>query len=194
MNSHDAHNNPSFSLKNRLARVLWNAVDVLLVRYSPRPFHAWRIFWLRIFGAKVGKKVHYYPRVSTWAPWNIELHDCCAIANNVRLYSQGKITVGRRAVVSQGSHLCAGTHDYSDPGFPLLTRPIHIGDYAWIAAEVFIHPGVRIGEGAVVGARSVVGQDMTAWYICSGFPCKQIKPRIPESEIESFRNSLNPNA
>jgi putative colanic acid biosynthesis acetyltransferase WcaF len=96
----------------------------------------------------------------------------------VVLYSQGKITLGRRAVVSQGSHLCTGTHDYEQDGFPLVTKPIRVGDHAWIAAEVFVHPGVEIGEGAVVGARSVVVRDLPEWMVCSGNPCEPLKPRV----------------
>ncbi len=89
-----------------------------MFRYSPRQFHLWRSFLLRLFGASIGEKVHVYPRVKVWAPWNIRLGDECGIGNGAILYSQGTITIGRRAVISQGAHLCAGTHDYNLPGFP----------------------------------------------------------------------------
>jgi len=87
------------------------------------------------------------------------------------------ILIGQRAVISQGAHLCAGTHDFEAPGFPLLTKPITVGDHAWLAAEVFVHPGVTIGEGCVVGARSVVTKDLPAWTVCSGFPAKPLRER-----------------
>lgn len=132
---------------------------------------------MRCFGAKVGRGVHVYPKVKIWAPWNLELLDECGIANGVILYSQGKIKIGERTVISQGSHLCAGTHDYSLPGFPVIAMPINIGDNAWVAAEAFIHPGVTIGEGCIVGARSVVNEDMPQWMICAGHPCKPVKKR-----------------
>lgn len=169
---------PSFSLRNRLGRVVWNIVAILLFRYSPNPLHSWRSFLLRCFGAKVGKGVHVYPGVKIWAPWNLELDDECGIGSGALLYSQAKIRVGKRAIVSQGTYLCTGTHDYSKAGFPLVTMPIFIGDQAWIAAEVFIHPGVCIGEGCVVGARSVVTKNMPAWTVCAGHPCKPLKERV----------------
>ncbi|HLW33127.1 MAG TPA: putative colanic acid biosynthesis acetyltransferase [Aequorivita sp.] len=122
-----------------------------------------------------------------WAPWNLELKDFCGVGNGAILYSQGKISIGIKAVVSQGAHICAGTHDYTLPGFPLITEPIVIDDYAWIAAEAFLHPGVIIGEGAVIGARSVVVKNMPAWTVCAGFPCKPIRERIPSTEIENFK-------
>ncbi|MBO0357508.1 putative colanic acid biosynthesis acetyltransferase [Hymenobacter sp. BT186] len=173
----NTHTGPSFSLSNRLGRVAWQLCSFLLFRYSPRPLHKWRAFLLQCFGAKVGRGVHVYPGVKIWAPWNLELADECGIASGAILYSQGKIIVGQRAVISQGAHLVTGTHDYSHPGFPLITKPIHIGSQTWIAAEVFIHPGVTINDGCVVGARSVVTKDMPSWTVCAGFPCKPIKPR-----------------
>lgn len=178
MHNQDTYTGPSFTLRNRIARVIWGITALLLFRYSPKPLHSWRSFLLRCFGAKVGNGVHVYPGVKIWAPWNLELDDECGIANGAILYSQGKITIGKRAVVSQGSHLCAGTHDYTLPGFPLITRPIFISDHAWVAAESFIHPGVTIGEGCVVGARSVVTKNMPAWMVCAGHPCKPLKERI----------------
>jgi putative colanic acid biosynthesis acetyltransferase WcaF len=114
-----------------------------------------------------------YPGAKIWAPWNLVLADECGIASGAILYCQGKITVGRRAVISQGAHLVAGTHDYTKLGFPLITKPICIGDNVWIAAEAFVHPGVS----SVIGARSVVTQDMPAWMICAGHPCVALKPR-----------------
>ncbi|MCA1763924.1 MAG: putative colanic acid biosynthesis acetyltransferase [Flavobacteriales bacterium] len=189
MHNENTHTGPSFSLKNRLGRLIWNIFYIVGFRYSPRPFHGWRAQMLRTFGADVGKGVHIYPGAKIWAPWNLKLGDRCGIADGTILYSQGLITVGKNAVVSQGAHICAGTHDYTVPGFPLQTAPIRIEDYAWIAAEVFVHPGVTISEGAVIGARSVVNSDMPAWMVCAGFPCKPIKPRIAESEIENFKAS-----
>lgn len=181
MYNQDTHVGPSFSLRNRLGRVLWGIVSLLLFRYSPKPLHGLRAVLLRLFGAKVGKGVHVYPKAKIWAPWNLELGDECGIANGVMLYAQGKITIGKRAVVSQGTHLCTGTHDYTKPGFPLITMPIQIGDYVWIAAEVFIHPGISIGDGCVIGARSVVTKDMPGWMLCTGHPCVPIKKRSYDS-------------
>lgn len=187
----DTHTGPSFSLKNRIARLIWNFISAIFFRFSPNPLHGFRCFLLRLFGAKVGKSVHVYPGVKVWAPWNVVLSDECGIANGVILYSQGKITIGRRAVVSQGAHLCAGTHDYNDPGFRVITMPIVIGDQAWVAAEAFIHPGIEIGEGCVIGARSVVTKNMPAWMICAGHPCKPIKERefINNSQISASKDS-----
>lgn len=177
MHNQDTSSGPSFSLKNRMARVVWQFVWNLLFRYSPKPLHGWRSFLLRCFGAKVGKGTHVYPGVKIWAPWNLILMDKCGIASGANLYSQGIISIGKRSVISQGVYLCAGTHDYTKKEFPLITKPINIGNYAWVAAEAFVHPGVSIGDGCVIGARSVVTKSMPAWKVCAGHPCKSIKDR-----------------
>ncbi len=177
MVNQDTFTGPSFSLKNRLGRLVWGIVAALFFRLSPRPFHAWRSFLLRCFGAKVGRGVHVYPGVKIWAPWNLDLGDECGVADGAILYSLARISLGYRTVISQGTHLCAGTHDYTRPGSPLVAYPIQIGDLAWVAAEAFVHPGVTVGEGCVVGARSVVTRDMPAWMVCAGHPCKPLKER-----------------
>jgi putative colanic acid biosynthesis acetyltransferase WcaF len=168
---------PSFSLKNRLARMLWQPLWLLLFRLSPRPFHGWRSLILRCFGAKIGRHVHVYPGVKIWAPWNLTLNDGVGIGDGTNLYSQDAIIVGENAVISQGCHLCTGTHDYNDRGMALVTRPIKIGKESWLAAECFVHPGVIVGDGAVIGARSVVTNNLPPWTICAGHPCIAIKPR-----------------
>jgi putative colanic acid biosynthesis acetyltransferase WcaF len=178
MHNTDTYTGASFSLSNRIARVIWSAVYLVFFRLSPKPLHAWRSFLLRLFGAKVGKGVHVYPGVKVWAPWNLELLDECGVGSGANLYSQGVIKIGRRAIISQGAYICTGTHDYTKRGHPLVTAPITIGDNAWIAAEAFVHPGVTIGEGAVIGARSVVTKDMPAWMVCAGHPCKVLRERV----------------
>lgn len=178
MHNQNTYTGASFSYGNRLRRLLWNMIYILFFRFSPRPFHIWRSFLLRLFGASIGKGVHVYPKVIIWAPWNLDIEDEVGIANGATLYSQGKIYIGYRAIISQGSYICTGTHDYTLKGNPLVTAPVFLKALSWVAAESFIHPGITIGEGCVIGARSVVTKDMPDWTVCAGHPCKPIKPRI----------------
>ena len=183
MQNQDTFTGPSFPLRDRLARAVWNLFRVLLFRFSPVFCHGWRRFVLRSFGAYIGRGVHIYPAVKIWAPWNLEIGDESGIGNGAILYSQGLIRIGKRVVISQGAHLCTGTHDYDQSGNPLRTHPIEVGDHAWVAAEAFIHPGVRIGTGTIIGARAVVVKDMPDWTICAGHPCSPLKPRKPFDDI-----------
>lgn len=156
---------------------MWGLVWLLAYRPSPRSFHGWRRFLLRLFGAKVGKGAHPYPSAKIWAPWNLEMGDHSCLASDVDCYSVDKIVLGAHATVSQYSYLCAAGHDYRDSSMPLTTGPIIIGERAWIAADVFVGPGVTVGEGAVIGARSSLFTDIKPWIVAAGNPARTIKKR-----------------
>ena len=99
------------------------------------------------------------------------------IGRHVVIYNLGRVALEYGANISQNTHVCAGTHDFNQWSMPLLTPPITIGRNAWVSADVFIGPGVTIGELCVIGARSVVMKDMPPSMICVGHPCHPIKPR-----------------
>lgn len=172
------------SIANKLARGLWQLIWLLLYRPTPRPFHAWRCFFLRLFGAKLGRAVHPYPSARIWAPWNLEMGDHACLSEGVDCYSVAKITIGAHTTVSQYSFLCTASHDHSKAAMPLVAAPITIGERVWITADVFVGPGVTIGEGAVVTARSSVFNDLPAWMVASGAPAVPRKPRVFEGRIQ----------
>ncbi|PTQ89771.1 putative colanic acid biosynthesis acetyltransferase [Agitococcus lubricus] len=162
----------------KIKRAIWNIVWLIAFRPTPRwAFHAWRRTLLRLFGAKIGKGSKISPSCFVWAPWNLEMGDYSALGDNVDCYTMNKIIIGSKVAVSQRSFLCTGSHAIDTLLRPLITSPIVIHNHAWIAAECFIHPGVTIGEGTVVGARSVVVKDLPSWMICTGHPCKPLKTR-----------------
>lgn len=165
------------SFAHRAMRVLWGLVWLIAYRPSPRLLHGWRRFLLRLFGAKIGKGAHPYPSAKIWAPWNLEMGDHSCLASDVDCYSVDRIVLGARATVSQYSYLCTAGHDYRGPGMPLTTAPITIGEGAWIAADVFVGPGVTVGEGAVIGARSSLFRDIDPWTVAVGNPARPIKKR-----------------
>ncbi len=139
----------------------------------------WRRCLLRLFGAQVDRHVHVYPTVRVTIPWNLALEESCAIGDRAILYALGPIRIGARATVSQGAHLCAGTHDIKDPSRPLLKPPISIGNNAWVCADAFIGPGVVVGDGAIVGARAVAMKDVPANCIIAGNPARQVRSTEP---------------
>lgn len=162
------------SRSERALRLVWGAVWCCLFRPTPRwALHGWRRSLLRLFGATIGEGSKIAPSCRIWAPWNLVLGDFAALGDGVDCYNVGKIAIGSKAAVSQRSFLCAATHDASSLLRPLIVKPIAIQNHAWVAAESLIMPGVTIGEGAVIGARSVVTRDMPAWHICVGVPCRE---------------------
>ena len=165
-----------YSRGELLKRVLWGVVKPLF-RFSPRPFFAWRVLLLRLFGAKIGRSVHIYNSATIYFPWNLEVGDHSAIGEHAFIYNLGPVTIGERATISHRAHLCAGTHDYTKAEFPLLRLPIVIGAQAWICADAFVGPNVTLGEGAILGARAVAMKDVEPWMIATGNPARALKRR-----------------
>ena len=176
MNLQPAHNSRS----NLAGRIAWNLVYTFLYRPSPTIMHGWRRFLLRCFGAQIGPGAHPYPTARVWAPWNLAMGKNSCLGNYANCYCVGAVILGEGAVVSQYAHLCSASHDYRDPSFPLIVGPIAIGSLAWVAADAFVGPGVTVGDGAVVGARSVVFKDVPPWAVVTGNPAKLIKYRFLE--------------
>jgi putative colanic acid biosynthesis acetyltransferase WcaF len=177
----DPYTQPSFSLKNRVMRAVWGVVWLILFRTSPRPFHVWRRFLLRLFGSKLGKHVNVYPTVKIWAPWALDIGSFVGVAEGVTLYNMASITIGDYCVISQGAHLCAGSHDIDSSNFQLTAKPISLDSYVWVCADAFIGPGVQIAEGCVLGARAVVVKSIVEpWTVWAGNPAlmKRLRKKV----------------
>ena len=157
---------------------LWWLVQATVFSKSPQFMYAWRRFLLRLFGARIGAGVIIRPSVRVTYPWKLSIGDFSWVGDNVDLYTLGEIDIHDNVVVSQRSYLCTGSHDYRSSKFDIYSKPIIIERYSWIASDVFIHPGVRVMEGAVVAARSTVVYDVPRGMVVAGFPAKVIKSRL----------------
>jgi putative colanic acid biosynthesis acetyltransferase WcaF len=157
-------------------RGVWWVLGIVF-RCSPRPLWGWRNAILRLLGAEVGHDVRIFQTARIFAPWNLVVGSETSIGDGAIIYNLGRVTLGNRVTVSQRAHLCAGTHDYTDPTMPLRKLPITIGDDSWIAAEAFIGPQVAVGRNSVVGARAVVVRDVPDGVVVVGNPAKVVKAR-----------------
>lgn len=166
------------SLQCRLLRLLWIVIAFFFFKpFVTRLFNPWRIFLLRTFGASIGTNCSVASSVKIWAPWNLEMEDNSLLAHDVICYNVGKIALRTQTVVSQYVYLCSASHDIDSPRHELLTLPIEIQDQVWVAVDAFIGPGVKIGQGAVVGARAAVFKDVEPWTVVGGNPAKVIRKR-----------------
>ncbi|MBS0450568.1 MAG: putative colanic acid biosynthesis acetyltransferase [Proteobacteria bacterium] len=172
-----AEGGPSFSLENRLIRAVWIGVWLACAAWTPRQFAPWRRFLLRCFGARMAPGSDVRGSARVWFPAHLEMAQGAVVGPGVNVYCMGTISLGEDVLISQGAHLCAGTHDYDSPQFQLVARPIHVGARAWIAAEAFVGPGTRVGEGAVLGARAVAFGELEPWTVYSGNPARPIRKR-----------------
>ena len=167
----------TWPLRVKLKRAVWQVLVKPFFKLLPGPCNGLRIALLRLFGATIGERCLIEPRVDVLIPWNLFLDGYVAIGREVEIYNYAPVRIRRLTLVSQYTFLCTGSHDYTHPYMPLVSRPITIGSECWIAADVFVGPGVTIGDGAVIAARSVVTKDQPEWMICGGHPCKPLKPR-----------------
>ncbi len=110
-------------------------------------------------------------------PWRLRIGEHSTVGDDAWLYTLERITIGAHCVISQKAFLCTGSHDVEDPHMQLIVESISIEDGAWVAADVFIAPGVTVGEGSVIGARSTVLESMPPGFVCYGYPCKPQHPR-----------------
>ena len=167
----------SFSLRNRIERVAFGVAWLILARWTPPSMRGWRRGILRLFGADLAPGATVYPCAKIWFPRYLSMGRHATLGRRVRCYNQAPVRLDDFALVSQDSSLCAGTHDYNDPEFQLITRPITIGEHAWVAAEAFVGPGVTLGAYAVLGARGVAFKDIPAGEVHGGNPASFIRTR-----------------
>ena len=157
---------------------VWQLAQATVFACSPQYAYAWRRGLLRLFGAKVGKGVLVRQSARVTYPWFVTFGDHCWIGDHAEIYSVAPITIGANAVVSQRSYICAGTHDHMLLNFPVIGKAVEIGDEVWVATDCFVGPGVRIGKGAIVAARSTVTADVEEATIVAGNPAQFKGKRI----------------
>ena len=164
---------------DQFKRLLWTFVWVFFTFFLPRSLgNQFKLFLLKLFGAKLHKTAVVYSSVRIYAPWHLEMGEYSCLAPEVDCYNVDKIIIGNHSTVSQKSYLCAASHDITKSDNPLITAPINIKNQSWIGADSFIGMGVTIGSGAVVAACSVVVKDVESWSVVGGNPAKFIKKRI----------------
>ena len=166
-----------FRGRSKVAVQLWWTVQATLFRASPQFLYGFRRFLLRLFGAKIGKGVLIRPTARVTYPWFLEVGDHAWIGDDTVLYNLAPIHIGAHVALAHGVYVCTGFHEIDRPSFAIGALPVRIEDEAWLANDCFISPGVTIGHGAVIGARSTVLKDMPAGMVCVGYPCKPIRPR-----------------
>ena len=162
---------------NRLARLLWNSIYLLLFRPTPWFMNRWRLWLLRRFGAEIDRSCVVHSSARIYAPWKLKMAARACLASNVYCFNVDTVELGVDTTVSEGAYLCTASHDIYSAGRELITRPIRIEDNAWIFAKALIGPGVVIGEGAVVAMGAVVVKSVGDCEVVGGNPSRVIKTR-----------------
>ena len=118
---------------------------------------------------------------------NCRIGEATFINHNAYLMDGAPITIGSHCFIGPNCGMYTGNHpmiaEERNRGLE-QAKPIHIGDNVWIGADVTILPGVTIGEGCVIGAKSLVNRDIPAGMFAAGVPCRVIRPITDDDKIQ----------
>lgn len=149
---------------------LQNMMDwAILEPFNPRKL---RPVLLRKMGCKVGKNVFVGDNVKI----DLSHADMITIDDHAHIASGVRLLCHQRNM----SNYCVGD-DYAKLGY--IIKPIHLCKGSLVGMESFVMPGVTVGEGAIVGAGSLITKDVPAWTIATGRPAKVVK-EIPHRKEE----------
>lgn len=169
-------------LADRILRLLWEFTWFVFCSWTPKPLNGWRLFWLRVFDAKIAGTPFVHQRARIAIPWNLTLGDRACLGDRANAYSLGPIVIGPRATIAQEVYLSTGTHDFSRMALPLVTAKITVEEDCFLGARAFVMPGVTIGARSIIGACSVVTKDVPSDVMAAGNPCRVLGPRTaPEA-------------
>jgi putative colanic acid biosynthesis acetyltransferase WcaF len=172
------------TLRERWAAIMWGLFWHSVFRWSPSGLHGWRRFLLRLFRARIDPTVLISPSVRVLFPWNLTLGPYVNIQPRTILNCMGRISIGRGTLVSRYAHMCAGTHEYQRPDMRIERCPIEIGQNVWIATDAFVGPGVKIGDGCLLAARSSAFHDLPSGMVCIGEPAEPRHVRFQEQPAD----------
>lgn len=176
-------------LKRFMKRLKYDAVVLFevisgIIFFFPRfpIFNSMKSCFLRMVGAKVGKRVVYYSGVWISTGKNLCIGNDVDVAKGVYITTKGGVTIGDRVLIGYRTQIISANHVIPDKPNRIIDaghdyKPVVIDDDVWIGANCVICPGVHIGEGAIVGAGSVVTHDIEAFSVFGGVPAKIIRNR-----------------
>lgn len=176
-------------LRKLLKRLKYDAVVLFeifsgIIFFLPRfpLFNSLKSIFLRLVGAKVGKRVVYYSGVWISTGKNLKLGDDVDVAKGVYITTKGGVSIGDRVLIGYRTQILSANHTVPEKSGRIFDaghdyKPVVIEDDVWIGANCVICPGVKIGEGAIIGAGSVVTHDVEAFSVVGGVPGKLIKRR-----------------
>jgi putative colanic acid biosynthesis acetyltransferase WcaF len=176
----DRYNNDWYKREigaSRVTQFCWYFINVLVFINPLNPVSSLKIFFLRLFGARIGKGVRLKPAINIKYPWKLTVGDYAWIGERVWIDNLAPVEIGNHVCISQGAVLLTGNHDYTRTGFDLIVKGIRLEDGVWIGAGAMVCPGVTCESHAVLAAGSVATQHLSAYRIYQGNPAVAVKER-----------------
>ena len=130
----------------------------------------------KLTGTQVDKSFRCFPPFYTDCGKNIKIGKNVFINACCRFQDQGGIEIGDGSLIGHNTTIATLNHDFNpDKRANLHPSPVKIGKNVWIGSDSTILPGVEIGDGAVIGAGSIVTKNVPANSIAVGSPARVIK-------------------
>lgn len=162
------------------------------------PNHSLRVAWYRALGATIGpgSAIHLGLYLWSYGPGHLARtglqigahsiinRDCC-------LDARGRLIIGDNVSISPEVAIITTQHGWRDPGFPVESRAVEVGDFVWIGMRAMLLPGTRVGRGAVIAAGSVVSGEIPAMAVVAGVPARVVATR-PEAALDYQLEDLRP--
>ncbi len=158
-----------------------------------RRFRMWILLTFRYKFVVVGKEFYIGARTHI-RPNCVSVGDYSFIGENCRIASH--VTIGNWVMVASNVSMVGGDHRFRDVGVPSIcsgrdvNKEIVIEDDVWIGNGAMIMHGVRIGEGAIVAAGSLVARDVPAYSIVGAKPAEIIAQRFDEEDCRKHRLAM----
>jgi putative colanic acid biosynthesis acetyltransferase WcaF len=162
---------------NAVKRILWFYVNAFFLKTSFIPSSGFKVFLLRLFGAKIGKNVTIKPCVNIKYPWFLCIGDQTWIGENVWIDSLVMVNIGAHVCLSQGVMLLTGSHNYKKTTFDLLTKELFLENGVWIGAGAIVTSGITAASHSVLTSGSVATKNMEPYGIYQGNPAVKIRER-----------------
>ncbi|WP_435347786.1 acyltransferase [Haloarchaeobius sp. HRN-SO-5] len=121
-----------------------------------------------------GENCRFFKGITFTYGHNISIGDNVVVHDDVHLDDRGKLTIGDRVSISDDAHLYSHDHDVVDQ---TAVRNFHtiVEDDARVTYDSMVRAGCRIGENAIVGAKSIVGADVPAHHVAVGQPARSVR-------------------
>lgn len=168
-------------VRQKLRQLCWRVMNITLFRYSPFFCHGFRRFLLRSFGAKIAKTATVGRLADIEAPWFLTMGERSMICNHAWVMCYAPVVIGNQSLVGEYARILTGSHLSSSTSYQGVASSVIIGENCWIASCAMLVSGgyrkLKIGDGAIIGAGSVVFRNVKPMAIMMGNPAKYIADR-----------------
>ena len=174
-------------------RAIWRHLGTVVYNFgfTHFPSHTVRQAVLKLWGAKIGKRVGIFMGTSVLGIHELEIGDNSTVGWRCLLDARGGLVIGSNVVVASDVQFLAGHHLPNSDDFGYIIQPTVVEDFVWIASRSTVLEGLTIGRGAVVAAGSLVRTTIPPMTIVAGIPAKAVRERHSElNYVTTFRPRL----